>query len=139
MKTYLDASVIVPLLVHDQLSERAEAALRTVSHPVAVSDWTLAETASAIAKAVRTKMLLREAAQKALASMDLWVGRAAIRVEVLSADIREADLIIRRLSSSLRAPDALHVVVARRLDVTLLTFDAIMAREARALGLEVVD
>jgi predicted nucleic acid-binding protein len=82
-------------------------------------------------------VLDREAARRAIAAIDLWIARAADRVEILSADIREAELIIRSLESTLKAPDALHVVVARRMDLPLLSFDAAMAREAAALGVRV--
>src|SRR5437016_3112132 len=119
------------------MTARARSALQTHPGPVTVSDWTLAETASAIARAVRTKVLDREAARQALAAIDLWIVRAADRVEVLSTDVREAELIIRSLETTLKAPDALHVVIARRLDLPLLSFDAAMTREAAALGIAV--
>lgn len=134
MSVYLDASVLVSLFIRDEMTERARSALRTHPGPVTVSDWTLAEAASAIARAVRARVLDREAARQAIAAMDLWISRAADRVEVLSADIREAELIIRSLGTTLKAPDALHVTVARRLDLPLLSFDAAMARDAAALG-----
>jgi predicted nucleic acid-binding protein len=137
LSVYLDASVVVSLFIRDEMTERARSALRTHLGLVTVSDWTLAETVSAIARAVRTRVLDREAAQHALAGIDLWVVRAADRVEVLSTDIREAELIIRSLETTLKAPDALHIVVARRMGLPLLSFDAAMAREAAALGIEV--
>jgi predicted nucleic acid-binding protein len=139
LSVYLDASVLVSLFIRDEMTERAQSALRTHLGPVTVSDWTLAEAASVIARAVRTGVLDREAARQAIAAIDLWIARAADRVEVLSADIREAELIIRSLETTLKAPDALHVVVARRMDLPLLSFDAAMAREAAALGVRVTD
>jgi predicted nucleic acid-binding protein len=134
LSVYLDASVLVSLFIRDELTERARSTLRARTGTVIVSDWTTAESASAIARAVRTGVLDREAARRAIASIDLWVSRAAERIEVLSADIREAELIIRSFETTLKAPDALHIVVARRLGLPLLSFDVAMMREATALG-----
>jgi predicted nucleic acid-binding protein len=45
---------------------------------------------------------------------------------------------LRRLDMTLRAPDALTIMIAQRADAALLTFDAMMARSARTPGLDVV-
>jgi predicted nucleic acid-binding protein len=137
LSVYLDASVLVSLFIRDEMTDRARSALLLQSGPITVSDWTLAESASAISRAVRTGVLDREAARQGITAIDLWITRAADRVEIYSSDIREAEIIIRSFQTNLKAPDALHIVVARRSDLTLLTFDAAMAREAEALGVRV--
>ena len=134
MNLYLDASVLVSLFVRDTLTERAQSSLRAHADIVTVSDWTLAETASAIGRAVRTGVLAREAARRAIDAIDSWVDQAASRVEVLPSDIREAEAILRSFQTTLRAPDALHIVIARRMDLALFSFDAAMRREAGSLG-----
>jgi predicted nucleic acid-binding protein len=55
----------------------------------------------------------------------------------MTADIDAANRILRRLDVNLRTPDAIHIVIARRLQATLVTFDRIMAASARALGIGV--
>ena len=42
-----------------------------------------------------------------------------------------------RLPLALRAPDALHLAIARRLDVALVTLDRRMAAAAKELGVAV--
>ena len=137
MSVYLDASVLVSLFIRDEMTEQARSALRTHDGRVTVSDWTLAEAASAISRAVRTRVLDRDAGRRAMAAIDLWISRAAHRIEVLPADIREAELVIRSFETALKTPDALHIVVARRSDLALLSFDSALNREAAALGVRV--
>ena len=139
MSPYLDASVVVSLFIQDAMTERAQAGLRAHSGVVTVSDWTLAEAASALARAVRTQVLASEAALQAIDTIDAWVDQAANRVEILPSDIRETEAILRSLQTALRAPDALHIVVARRMDLALLSFDRKMIESARDLGVQVID
>lgn len=134
MKIYLDASVLVSLFVRDPLTERAQHVIRTQAETVAVSDWTLAEAASAIARGVRTGTLSRKASQDALATIDSWVATTADRLAIMPSDIRDAEAILRSFETTLRTPDALHVVVALRSGLALLTFDAAMSRNAHILG-----
>jgi predicted nucleic acid-binding protein len=137
LNVYLDASVLVSLFVRDGLTERAQSTLRTQADTVVVSDWTLAEASSAIARTMRMGLLTRAAAQQTIAAIDSWVARTADRLEVLPSDVNETAIILRSLETTLRAPDVLHVVIARRTGLLLLTFDAAMARHAAALGARV--
>ncbi|ODT88839.1 MAG: hypothetical protein ABS78_05860 [Phenylobacterium sp. SCN 70-31] len=111
----------------------------TGSEASVLSDWTIAEAVSAISRGVRMRVLSREDARTALAGIDGWAASAAERIEVASADIRAAERMLRSLDTTLRTPDALHVVIAQRIGAPLLTFDQVMAREARKLGLTVIE
>ena len=139
MNVYLDANVLVSLFIRDEMTPAAQSALRSLSGLVTVSDWTLAETASALSRAVRTQLLDYDDAWRAMAAIDRWTGRTAHRIEVLPADVREAERVIRNFDTVLKTPDALHIAVARRNDMALLTFDSAMGREARRLGVDVVE
>jgi hypothetical protein len=44
---------------------------------------------------------------------------------------------VRRFDLLLRAPDALHAAICRRLDLTLVTLDQRLAKAAREVGIEV--
>jgi predicted nucleic acid-binding protein len=44
---------------------------------------------------------------------------------------------LRRLDLTLRAPDAINIALAQRLEATLFTFDAKMAGAAKVLGVDV--
>lgn len=134
---YFDASVALPLFVEDLHSDRAKRALAQVREAV-LSDWTLAEMASAAANRVRIGLLTREDAHAAMLTWDEWLEAKARRVDVQSRDIRAAETILRSLDSPLRPPDALHVAISRRSGLPLVTFDLKMADAARRLGVQVL-
>jgi uncharacterized protein len=134
---YLDASVLVAMFVVDPANARAAAFL--LAHPavVVVSDFGAAEFSSAVAKRVRMRELSREDGRLAFLHFDTWVTRSARRQEIIAPDIAAADRILRGFDLTLRTPDALHIVIAQRLDATLVTFDRGMASAARELGMAV--
>ncbi len=59
-------------------------------------------------------------------------------MDTISNDVRRAEAALRRLDLTLRAPDALNIMIPQRVDAVLLTFDTKMAASARALGLDVI-
>lgn len=60
-------------------------------------------------------------------------------VTIATADVIAATNFVRRPDLPLRAPDAIHIAAAHRLDATLVTLDIGMARAARALGVECIN
>ena len=138
MRLYLDASVLVGLLVPDALSARADAMLRAQRPVLLVSDFAAAEFASALGRRVRVGELTPDKARTAFAGFDAWTAQKTRRVETMAADVRAAEAFLRRLDLTLRAPDAVHVAIAQRTDAALATFDERMAIAARALGLAVL-
>ena len=135
MSAYLDASVLVALFTGDALTPRATALMGMAPPPFLVSDFAALEFASAIARIVRMRALKRNTAQQALADLDAWVSRSALRVEMSAGDIGAASGFIRRLDLNLRGPDAMHIALAQRLGATLFTLDAKLKTCARKLGL----
>lgn len=133
MSAYLDASAIVPLFVDDDFSTRIDVFLRGVSE-VHVSDFAAAEFASALGVRIRTGQLTETEARAAFADFDSWKVGAANLVDTLPQDVRAAEAILRRLDLGLRTPDALHISIARRLAVELVTFDKKMAACSGILG-----
>jgi hypothetical protein len=103
-----------------------------------VSDWAMAETASAIAMKVRTGALAVETAREALVDFDSWVAVVGSQEAVVPGDIAAAANFLRRFDLPLKAPDALHIAVCRRLGAGLLTFDTQMALAAARLGCTVL-
>ena len=108
MILYLDASVLAALFVNDIFSRRAAQLIGQPEADFLVSDF-------------------------ASADFDTWTARASQRVATLSADIRAAEAILRRLDLNLRAPDALHLATAQRSGAILATFDDRMALNAQIL------
>lgn len=138
MSLYLDANVLVALFSKDDLSDRAAALLSSGDSPV-VSDFAAAEFASAIARLVRMRSFRATAARTVFAAFDRWTADKALRVEFIPADMSACSDLLRRLDLPLRTGDALHIVIAQRLDATLATLDVQMAQSARRLGLSVRD
>jgi predicted nucleic acid-binding protein len=134
---YLDASVVVALFVIDPSSARAEAFASANPEVFIISDFGAAEFASAVARRVRTRDLTPNEGRLAFSNFDTWVDRSVDRREITNSDIAAADRILRRLDVNLRTPDALHIAIAQRIGVTLVTFDLGMAEGARALGMAV--
>jgi len=134
---YLDASAIVPLLVEEAASRALGDYLGAASDPLVVSDFAAAEVASALSRQVRMTVIGREAAETLLSEFDAWRVSATTGVEFASADMRLAQVFVRRFELGLRAPDALHAAVCRRGDHTLVTLDTRLAAAAEALGVRV--
>ena len=135
MTTYVDTSVVVSLFADDANTDRARR-FALVAESLIISDLTVAEFSSTLAIQYRNGRATEAGVRAAFATFDHWCELVPRRVEVLSADIRGGGAIIRQLQHSLRAPDAMHLVIARRLGVALATFDNAMARAAPGLGIE---
>jgi hypothetical protein len=103
-----------------------------------VSDFVSAEFSAVIGVRVRTKLLSESDAYLAFSNFDRWIKRSVLRVDMTSSDIGFAGTILRQLELALRAPDAIHLAIARRVGAELATFDKRMAVAARALGIGVV-
>lgn len=129
--TYLDASVIVPLFLPEPRSTEAETIV--ARGDFVVSDLAAAEVSSAVSLGVRIKRLPETAARTALATFDAWLASHALTAETRGEDFSAAIALIRNFQLGLRTPDALHIVVAKRLGATLATFDARMAEAAKVL------
>jgi len=137
VSAYLDASVLVAMFTDDVMTPRATALIAMAPPPLIVSDFAALEFASAISRIVRMRALSRNTAQQALADLDIWVSRGALRVEIGSGDVGAASGFIRRLDLNLRGPDAMHIALAQRLGATLFTLDAKLKTCAKKLGLAV--
>lgn len=137
MSVYLDANVLVALFVIDPLNRRADKAMRGLDDELIVSNLSAAEFSAVIARRVRTRDLRGGEARTAFANFDAWCAGYAGKMALDSSDIAAATEMMRRLDFPLRTPDALHIAIAQRTGCRLLTFDATMAKIARALGVAV--
>jgi predicted nucleic acid-binding protein len=138
VSVYLDASVLASLFISDPHSSLAARRLRQVKQALVVSDFGAAEFASAVSKRVRMRLTQASVARTAFLDFDVWVAANAQIVEMASADVAASGLILRRLDSKLRTPDALHIAIVHRLGADLLTLDVDMKMYARKAGLQVV-
>jgi uncharacterized protein len=139
VSTYLDASALVPMLVTEPNSAAIDQFLARYDAALVVSDFAAAEVASALSRLVRTTLMTAEEASARLTDFDSWRSVATIIVDMEPADIRLANLYVRRFDLKLRAPDALHVAVCRRANLTLTTLDRRLADAASELGIDVLN
>lgn len=137
MSAYLDASVILPRLIEEPASAVVRHYLAAHRQQLLVSDFAAAEVASALSRLVRMGLLDSADATARVSDFDVWRAGSSSPVDVQASDMRLAYAYVRRFDLMLRAPDALHLALARRLEVKLVTLDRRLADAALALGISV--
>ena len=137
MSVYLDASVLLTIVVKEPGSDAINQFLEEVDTTVWVSEFASAEVASALSRLLRMKNLSLGNAQDRLAAFDDWITADANLVDVEGVDVRLAARFVRRFDLMLRAPDALHLAMCRRLNATIATLDRRLAVAAQALDIPV--
>jgi predicted nucleic acid-binding protein len=137
LSAYLDASVLLPTLVEEPASAAVDAYMLAGGQEFLVSDFAAAEVAAALSRLVRIGLLDGVDAAARLGDFDVWRAATSMPVDVHAADVRLAYAYVRRFDLMLRASDALHIAIARRLDVMLVTLDRRLASAAQALGITV--
>jgi predicted nucleic acid-binding protein len=134
---YLDASAILPFLIVEPSSEAVLRFLVEADAPLAVSEFAAAEVASALSRLTRVGAMDRDVAERHIVDFDTWRAAFTGDAAIEAADVRLANVFVRRFEFGLRAPDALHAAVCRRADHTLVTLDRSLASAAEALGVRV--
>lgn len=137
MSAYLDASVLLPAIKEEASSDAVDGFLFDWPGAFFVSDFAAAEVASALSRFVRIGHLDDEEAADFLAEFDAFRSRMSSPCDLHPADARLANTYVRRFDLMLKAPDALHSAICRRLDLTLITLDRRLETAALALGLDV--
>lgn len=133
---YLDTSALVKLLVPEADSDALNDQLTGLTS-VAISDLTITEAASALARRVRDGRLTSTTARR--------LHREAVRLQAASQCVeltppihRRAEHLLLTLAVPLRPLDALHVASALESHAaTLVTFDDRLATAATTVGLRV--
>ena len=138
MALYIDASVLVSLIWVEPDTQWAQALILPATAERLISDFAAAEVASAISRRVRMGQTTSQAASEILLRFDRWSVADATSVQTTTADIAEAARLVRRFELRLRAPDALHLALARRHDADLVTRDQGMIRAAEMIGAAVI-
>ena len=136
---YLDASVLVSLVVEEPFSRVAVGFVSQHAGHVLTSEFAAAEAASGVSRLVRMGKLSAVAGTAALEDFDIWRLSTTEQVETVPADVRLAHMLVRRFETKLRAPDALHIAMAKRLGATLVTRDAGMRAAADLVGVVAVE
>jgi uncharacterized protein len=137
LSVYLDASVLLPIIIEEPGSEAVERFLTRVDDGLVISEFAAAEVASGVSRLVRTHLIARDVATRRLSIFDAWRADESQSIDIEGADVRAAGAIVRRFELTLRAPDALHLAVCRRLDARLATLDVRLTEAANKLGVMV--
>lgn len=138
MTTYLDASVIVPIISKENTSSLVDRFIDTLDERPVVSALGIGETYSAISRLVQMRITPLDIAWNRLSSLDEWLETSAQRIDTEAEDIRLAGTFVRRVTLNLRMPDAIHMATVARLRLTLATLDRRLADAARSLDLRVI-
>lgn len=133
---YIDTSILVAYYCPEPLSSGVQKALGNVKQPV-ISLLVEVELYSAVAAKIRAKELDATTARRILAVFRKHLADGYYS----TVPIEEAEYYLARdwiggFSSSLRAPDALHLAAAFANDLTLLTADKSLAKSASHLGVK---
>ena len=136
MTVYLDTSVVVPLFLDDDHAPRARAWAKT-ERRIALSAWTVTEFSSALSMQVRLNHVTEPERIGMERAFDLWM-RSGQMLEFQTDRFEDARLLLQT-HSRLRAPDALHLAIARWNGLKLATLDVVLRDAAVAEGMDVVE
>ena len=127
----------MPTLIAERSTEAVYEYLGAIDQELLISDFSAAEVASALSGLVGMTLLTAADASARLADFDAWRATMSSPVDIQASDARLAYVYVRRFDLGLRAPDALHLAITRRLDLVLVTLDRRLATAARELGIAV--
>jgi uncharacterized protein len=134
---YLDASAMLPILIKEPTSAVVDAFMSTIQQELWVSDFAAAEVASALSRLVRAGRLQASEGTACLSDFDVWRAAMTRPAEIHAVDVRVAGSYVRQFDLALRVPEALHLAIARRRDLVLVTLDRRMVAAAKELGVAV--
>jgi len=135
---YFDSSALVSLIANDPHSDAIFEFVAAFGSTIHISAFGVAEVSSAMSRMVRSGHIEATEADARLAYFDRWRAENTNLVEILETDFAECTAFVRRYDLALRAPDALHLAVARRNRLRLVTFDDRLARAAIRAGIAAV-
>lgn len=138
MKVYLDTSLLVTALVGEESSHRVQAWLaKRPPRSLAISDWSVAEFASAVSLQVRSGRMAADQRADVLASWAVFREASLITVPVLAEHFHTAATYAEFAELKLRAGDALHLAIAAAHGHSLATLDKLQSEAAVNLGIPV--
>lgn len=139
--TYLDTSFVAPYYLAEATSRSVEEVIRGAQGgSLAISDWTVVEFASLLARKQRMAELAAELIPAIKHRFDQDVSYRYDVLTPLSSDYQLASqLILRDPDLGLRGPDGLQLAIAARHKLTLYSLDKTLLKAAHALDLEAGD
>lgn len=132
MSAYFDTSVLIPLFFNEA---GTAAARREILNQAAVwaSHWTLAEFSSAVSFKLRSGQIDEPTATTARRLFGEFVASRLTVVDVLREDFSNAAGLCQSMPApGLRTPDVLHLAIAMRLGLSMVSFDPALIAACRA-------
>lgn len=139
MGLYLDTSVMIAVQEDEPTRALFGKMLLDQGQLLLISDFAHAEASGALMAIWRAGNRLPALIEQELSRLDEWTAELAEPVQIAPEDIANATAFVRYKDVVLRAPDAIHLAAARRLDVTILTLDRGMSRAASLLGVPCIN
>lgn len=134
---YIDTSVWVAALCREPLTAMAQDWLeQQPPGALHVSGWVQTEFASALASKQRVGQLDAIQAAEVMTLFSATIEQACRRVSVQEADFALAARLVTDTASDLRAGSALHLAMAAREGLALVTLDSTLAKAALRFGVQ---
>ncbi|MBF0231986.1 MAG: type II toxin-antitoxin system VapC family toxin [Desulfamplus sp.] len=135
---YIDTSVLVAFYYPELISDKVEDILIKTDRP-AVSQLTEVELASAISRKIRERTLSKENGDKILSMFQTHIDQKAFTyLPIQSKHYAIAKKWISQFDTPLRTLDALHLAIAEKNKIPMLTADVKFANSAEKIGVDVV-
>ena len=132
---YLDTSVLGAIFFREPGAADLVARLESNrKEKLMISAWTLTEMASIGGIKQRTGTIDAETRQQAIANFQRFASMHFVTVEIDPADFRTAAVLIES-PTALRAGDALHLAIARRLGARVASLDRRLCAATEILGM----
>jgi len=134
---YVDSCVLLSLLLGDSgYTDSEQWLINQGDQTLWISHWVLLEVAGVIATCVRRGQLTAEQAQTIGSEFESFRQERLTLIEPRGTDFLQARQWLERcLHLPLRSGDALHLALAQRQQLTVVSADRALARCAESLGL----
>jgi predicted nucleic acid-binding protein len=134
---YVDSCVLLSLLLGDSgYTDSERWLINQGDQTLWISHWVLLEVAGVIATRVRRGQLTAEQAQTIGSEFESFRQERLTLIEPRGTDFLQARQWLERcLHLPLRSGDALHLALAQRQQLTVVSADRALARCAESLGL----
>ena len=137
MAAYVDSCVLLSLFLGDSgYTDSEQWLINQGDQTLWISHWVLLEVAGVIATCVRRGQLTAEQAQMIGSEFESFRQERLTLIEPRGTDFLQARQWLERcLHLPLRSGDALHLALAQRQQLTVVSADRALARCAESLGL----